>query len=486
MNKTVSIIIPAYNASAVLKKNVPPFLTYLRSKKISFEMIIVDDGSADQNKSRQIAKNLGCRCISYRQNKGKGYALRRGALSSTGQYLIFTDADIPFAYRDYYQIISDLKGNQFDMVIGDRTLPDSTYFHKIPFTRQIGSAFFSFLAGGFISGGFYDTQCGLKGFNTAIGKDLFKKSTIHRFGIDVELLYLALKEKLRIKRIPVHLRCNDSSSVHLYSDGIRMLFDLMSIPFKYFLRVYSRVHSDFEKNKDVIQIEGGYQYNAYYHGNPMQRFWHYAKYSQAMRLLSIKDKARILDVGCGSGVLSYLIAQKYPHVIITGIDSNTKAIQFCKKKYHLPNLHFQEGFVEKLPFKKESIDGILFLEVVEHIYPSQAQKTFKQFYSLLKKNGTLVVSTPNYAGFWPLIEFVLDIFRLVPHLHESQHVAKYTKSTLLRLGTQNGFTKNHIYSVNFLAPLMNVVSTEIAQYLHVFEVSREQSLGNVLVGSFKK
>jgi dolichyl-phosphate beta-glucosyltransferase len=85
---------------------------------------------------------------------------------------------------------------------------------------------FSRFVGTFLTGGFFDTQCGFKAFRADVAEALFGMARIDRFAFDVELLYLALLHHLDIKRIPVELRNNETSAVRLVRDSLRMLLDV--------------------------------------------------------------------------------------------------------------------------------------------------------------------------------------------------------------------------------------------------------------------
>jgi hypothetical protein len=62
-----------------------------------------------------------------------------------------------------------------------------------------------------------------------VARQLFKDSRIDRFAIDIELIYLAFKKNIPIQKIPVHLRYNDKSSVHVAKDGVKLLADIFRI-----------------------------------------------------------------------------------------------------------------------------------------------------------------------------------------------------------------------------------------------------------------
>lgn len=236
----LSIILPSYKGYSFLKKHLPEFINYASKKNISYEIIIVDDGSEDNGETEKIAKEYGCVFLQNKKNRGKGAAVRKGMLHAKGEYRIFTDADIPFELDAFDRFLYYLEFKEFDIVIGDRTIDGAVYFSEISRIRKISSVFFSFLVGRFITTGMFDTQCGIKGFKAKVAEDLFSVSKINGFAFDVELLYVALKRNYDIKRLPVRLRCNESSSINVISDGMRMLVDLFSIKWNHLRGKYNR------------------------------------------------------------------------------------------------------------------------------------------------------------------------------------------------------------------------------------------------------
>lgn len=228
----LSVIISVYNNSDVLKNNLPYLADYLSKKEYDYDIIIVDDGSANGSEIKNISENYNCRYVVNAKNFGKGYSVKRGMLISDAKYKIFTDADIPYGNEDLEKIIESLDKEKYDMVIGDRSMNTSSYFKDVSVLRSFGSKFFSFIIGGITSGKFNDTQCGLKGFTAEAAADLFNRTKINGFAVDVELIYLAFKSNYRIGRIPVKLRKQGPSTVMIFKHGILMLVDLIKI--KYF------------------------------------------------------------------------------------------------------------------------------------------------------------------------------------------------------------------------------------------------------------
>ena len=236
----LSVIVPAFKGADVLRNNVPGLIAYFNKKNLSFEIIIVDDGSDDNGATKSVAQELNCVFAANEKNSGKGAAVRKGMLLAKGDFRIFTDVDIPFEYDAFDRFLEYLDEKEFDVVVGDRTLKGSSYFTEIPWIRKVGSNIFSFIVGRFVAGGHFDTQCGMKGFRADVAEDLFGVARINGFAFDVELLYISLKRNYDIKRLPVVLRCQEGSSVSVLRHGFGMLIDLFIIKWNHIRKKYKK------------------------------------------------------------------------------------------------------------------------------------------------------------------------------------------------------------------------------------------------------
>ncbi|HLG04123.1 MAG TPA: glycosyltransferase [Bacteroidia bacterium] len=238
---TLSIVIPSYKGADSLRQELPGLISWLKSNVDSFEIIIVDDGSDDKGATEKVVKENNCLFIGLARNTGKGGAVRAGMLSAKGDFRIFTDADIPFELDAFETFLHYLRDKEFQIAVGDRTLPESRYFAQIAGARKIGSNVFTFLVGRFVTTGLFDTQCGMKGFTAKVADDLFSVSRLNSFAFDVELLYIALKRNYDIKRLPVRFRgTQDSSSVSLARHAPGMLADLFRIKLNHMRGLYNR------------------------------------------------------------------------------------------------------------------------------------------------------------------------------------------------------------------------------------------------------
>jgi dolichyl-phosphate beta-glucosyltransferase len=237
----LSLIIPSYKSASILEHSLPPLLTWLKEKKIAFEVIIVDDGSNDQGATEKLAQKLDLVFTANPVNKGKGAAVKRGVQAASGRFIIYTDADIPFEYQSIDDALRYLDQDGFDVVIGDRYLVDSAYFDEISLKRKISSYLFTGIVNGLIAVNFRDTQCGFKGFRSEVAKSLFSAMHINGFAFDVEMLHIAAVRKHNIKPMPISLRVNaDFSTVKILPQAFTMFRDLLRIKYHQMNRHYVR------------------------------------------------------------------------------------------------------------------------------------------------------------------------------------------------------------------------------------------------------
>jgi len=228
---SISIIIPAYNEEQRLGLNLGSVLDYLNTYSPDYELIIIDDGSTDNTAkivTQTIAKNSRAQLITYRPNRGKGYAVRAGVLASHGDPVLFMDADLSTPLEEIPRILRLLKNA--DIVIGSRGLSNTKISKKPPLHRQAASFIFDqikyFLVG---LRRFKDTQCGFKVFRGSIARRLFALGRVDRFMFDVEILYLAERAGLKIREMPVSWADMPGSKVRFWEGVVNMFRDLWRI-----------------------------------------------------------------------------------------------------------------------------------------------------------------------------------------------------------------------------------------------------------------
>ena len=233
----ISVVLPCYRAAPIARRSVDALRLALSATGLAWEVLIVDDGGGDFA-TAEWSDDAQVTLLRLATNCGKGAAVRHGMLAATGAVRIFTDVDLPFGMQALEEMISILCAPGVHVVIGDRTLPASEYRMHLDWRRRAASLAFTAFVGTIVTGGFYDTQCGLKGVRGDVAEALFPVLRIDRFAFDVELVYVALKHRLRIVRIPVRLQHNETSSVRLLRDSVRGFIDIFRIRYHFTRRWY--------------------------------------------------------------------------------------------------------------------------------------------------------------------------------------------------------------------------------------------------------
>jgi dolichyl-phosphate beta-glucosyltransferase len=234
----VSIVLPVYNGAAFVGESVGGLAAFLSRQRFSWEIVVVDDGSHDAT-ADAVPRTPGISLLRLAENRGKFGALKAGMAAATGRCRIFTDADVPYDLEALPYVASLVNGSGFHVVVGDRSLTDSIYGERLTRSRAAASRAFSLLVRLLVTGGLFDTQCGLKGFRGDVAAALFPLLTVEGFAGDVEVLYVALKYNLAIRRVPVRLRRQETSTIRFGAHAPAMLRDALVLRGKWDRGLYA-------------------------------------------------------------------------------------------------------------------------------------------------------------------------------------------------------------------------------------------------------
>ncbi|MGI9036349.1 MAG: dolichyl-phosphate beta-glucosyltransferase [Pyrinomonadaceae bacterium] len=212
MNAMISIVVPAFDESARLGDSIQKIAAYLEREIPAAELIVVDDGSDDDTakvaeKSFAAFPNMAAKIIRYEKNRGKGFAVRTGLAEAKGDIALFSDADLSTPITELPKLVAPIQNGEFDVTFGSRALDRSLIGTHQPWRREQSGKIFNLIVRILTGLPFWDTQGGFKAFNMTKFRPLLPMMQIDRFGFDVEFLYVAYQNKLRLKETPV--RWND-------------------------------------------------------------------------------------------------------------------------------------------------------------------------------------------------------------------------------------------------------------------------------------
>src|ERR1039457_2216664 len=208
LRRSISIIIPAYNEAQRLPGTMQKVREYLGRSVWEFaEIVVVDDGSRDG--TAEAARAAGARVLANPGNRGKGYTVRHGMLEATGEWLLFTDADLSAPIEELDKLTAAVDREQARAAIGSRALDRSLIGVRQPRFREYVGRFFNLVIRAITGLPFHDTQCGFKLFETAAAREIFHRQRLDRFGFDVEVLFIA--RRLGSRTVGVARGWNDAA-----------------------------------------------------------------------------------------------------------------------------------------------------------------------------------------------------------------------------------------------------------------------------------
>ena len=222
-------MIPTYNQRERACQSAAEATAFLRAHLDGqSELIVVDDGSDPGKVPEQSELPAGATLVRHPQNLGKGGAVRTGVLAARGDYVLFTDSDLPFSLQPIPTTLAWLREGA-DIVIGDRLLPESRCETEVSGMRRLSSAVFTFLVKHWVGLDFADTQCGYKGYRTPVARALYTPLELTSFAFDVEILVRAQKAGYQVRRQPLTLVHNEDSSVRLSRHAPQMFLNTLRI-----------------------------------------------------------------------------------------------------------------------------------------------------------------------------------------------------------------------------------------------------------------
>jgi len=222
----ISIVMPAYNLKDKILESVNKVCYIVNKIAEDYEVIVVDDGSTDGTYFELLKLNNE-KVIPLRNNRnvGKGYAVKRGVLKSTGEYIIILDADMEIKYDSIISYLKALK--HYDIIIASKRHPKSKY--DAPIIRKILSLGFNALVRLLTGVKVSDTQTGLKAFRGHIAKKIMRVILVKRYAFDVEVLAVAGLLNLKIYEQPVNIKQRKSFSL---KSIFLMFIDLLGITYR--------------------------------------------------------------------------------------------------------------------------------------------------------------------------------------------------------------------------------------------------------------
>ena len=229
----ISIISPVFNELENLEKFVESVTKVMASTNMSWELIIIDDGSDDG--SSKIVKRIGrqenIRSILLSKNYGQTSAIQAGFDLAVGKYFVTIDSDLQNDPKDIPSLIQKLIGEELDLVVGWRKDRKDNFF-----LRNLPSILANKLIGTITGVKLHDYGCSLKAYRAEVLKEVKLYGEMHRF-IPAWMATKIPESKISELVVMHHPRIAGKSKYGI-SRTFRVFVDLISVYF--FMKFFSK------------------------------------------------------------------------------------------------------------------------------------------------------------------------------------------------------------------------------------------------------
>lgn len=180
-------------------------------------------------------------------------------------------------------------------------------------------------------------------------------------------------------------------------------------------------------------------------------------------LMKTPDYINILEIGCSMGHFSNYCYNMKKSIIFTDISESN--IKLAKKNY--PNLSFCVADAEKLPFKDNSFDVVVSIELIEHLF-NQRSHLF-EVNRILKTNGIYIIKTPNKL-YDRIVNFpyYMFIYKMKYHDLKLIHPSSQSYFGLKHILTHHGFNTNFL-SIGQLSQIQRQKLEKMTKYTKFIE-----------------
>lgn len=205
----LSYVMPALDEERRLGDSLKRLIDYAAQQPFAVEIIVVDDGSSDRtaqiadDASRELPPGVCLRLLRHEVNRGKGAAVRTGALAARGEYVLYLDADLATPPEETSKLLAELDRGA-DVAAGTRVRPEGGDMRSSqPGWRRISGRLFAQTRRRLLLSDIEDTQCGFKAFRREAAQAVFSRQRLDRWAFDVEILYISRKLGFSISQVPI-------------------------------------------------------------------------------------------------------------------------------------------------------------------------------------------------------------------------------------------------------------------------------------------
>jgi len=227
--KKLSIVMPCYNEIHTIEKILGEVLDVNLGSTVK-EIIVIDDGSSDgtREKLTQLSKKHPEIMLIFQEtNQGKGAALKKGILKTTGDIVVVQDADLEYDPQEYIRLLYPIERGHADVVYGSRFIGGEPH-RIIYFRNQIANKFLTFLSNLFTGLNLTDMETCYKMMKGDLARSLAKNLKAHRFGFEPEITARIAKSNVAVYEIGISYygRSKEEGKKIGLSDGVKAIWEI--------------------------------------------------------------------------------------------------------------------------------------------------------------------------------------------------------------------------------------------------------------------
>ena len=463
----LSIVIPARNEEANIGKMTK--LLFKSFGPIIDKLIIVNDCSRDSTK--QILQGLSKKnkkilAVHRSKNPGVGNAIRAGykAVPKSSDFVLSLDCDFTKNIKDIKRMINLANKSGADMILGSRYMKGGKLI-RYPQAKKIANRAFHLMARFIFGFPFADVTNNFKLMRYEVIKAIRPNLKSSGFSINAETGLYPILMAFEVAESPVswigRSKEMGTSSFKVlkagpgYIDVVWSILRSKNINKEYSSGVERRFFDQLVKRTGETN---------YANLRPASEVRFKRKASIVSEIINKNNYKKILEIGCGTGILSRYLLDYNPSVLISAIDISSEAIKVGKEKSKkIKNIKYYIGDTLNLPFGTNSFDMVFGNSIIHHLPLDRALAEIKR---VLRRGGAIWFNEPNTLN--PQIFIQKNIPVIKKLVQDSPTEASFIRWKLKNKLSQAGFSSPKVENFEFLHPLIPTFALPYVAPLFIF------------------
>ncbi len=424
----LSILIPVYNERAFLRRSVEKVMSVELPRNLQKEIIMVDDCSNDGTDKviAELAAKFDCIKV-FRQeyNQGKGAAITRAIKEMSGEYAIVQDADLEYDPNEYPIVLKPLLDGHADVVYGSRfamrEMRRVVFYH-----HKLGNLFLTHLSNFMTGLDLTDMETCYKAFRADVLKTIPIRSK--RFGIEPEITAKIAKRSCRIFEVPISYygRGYSEGKKIGWKDGVQAIYTILK---------YRLIDDCYEETLGRRHLR---DFN-----------------NSRMSTIRLSEQIapwlgdRIIEIGAGIGNLSRRLPKK-ERLTVCESEKEKECLEILQSIFDdndLVNVVAADPCDEASLTHAGTGDTVVCADLLQFI--ENDIDALRNISRLLEDKGRLVVSVPANPSLFGTVD------------KDNGALRRYSKSDLRKALTEAGYEIDRIWSFNFPAYLLHLLSFKL-------------------------